>query len=294
MADPPPRRRRFHHSLRFKLLLLSLTLTAIPWAGYRYIEEIERFLRQAQESVLLGTAQSVAAVLNNRPELFRAEIDLLDTLASARHLYVLPLESAIQLDGYTDDWTPYLRNAETYGPEHALRRADPAEEGDLWFRHLLGQRGDHLYVLLQIHDDRVVYRPPGSRRLDQGDHLEIALQRPDGSLARYQLATYAPGWVNAHLMGERRDDPIPVRPEVLIKGEWQETADGYTLELRIPRSLVGERLAFAVADVDDPAGGRIESLVGTAGTRRIQDLGLLVTPSPAIERIIDSLEHESA
>jgi dedicated sortase system histidine kinase len=294
MAEAGAPRRRFRHSLRFKLLLLSLTLIAIPWAGYRYIQEIERFLRQAQEGVLTGTAQSMAAVLNNRPELFRAEIDLLETLASARHLYVLPLDTAIQLDGYVEDWTPYLRNAETFGQDHALRRPDGSAEGDLRFRHLMGRRGDHLYVLLQIEDDRIVYRPPGSRRLDRGDHLEIALERPDGVLERYQLATYGPGWVSAHLMGGDRDDPVPVRPEVLIKGEWQETADGYTLELRLPRDMVGDRLAFAVADVDDPGTGRIESMVGTAGTRRVEDLGVLVTPSPAIERIIASLEHESA
>jgi len=294
VAEPRTTRRRFRHSLRFKLLLVSLTLIAIPWAGYRYMQEVERFLRRAQETVLVGSAQSVAAVLNNRPELFNAQIDLLETLASARHLYVIPLDSLIQLDGYAEDWAPYLKNAETFGQEHALRRPPPGGSADLSFRQVLGQRDDHLYVLLQVHDDHVVYRPPSSRRLDRGDHLDIAVETPEGRLARYRLATYAPGWVNAHLMSEDPKSPTPARPEVRIKGEWQETAEGYTLELRMPLGLVGKRLAFAVADVDDPRSGRIQSIVGTAGFRRVEDLGLLITPSPAIERIVDSLEHESA
>ena len=45
-------RSHFWHSARFKLLLLSLTLLGIPWAGYRFIQETERFLRVAQDQAL--------------------------------------------------------------------------------------------------------------------------------------------------------------------------------------------------------------------------------------------------
>ncbi len=61
----------FRFSLRLKLALLSLTLLALPWAGYRYVREMEGFLLEAQEQALLATARAVATVLHDRPQLMR-------------------------------------------------------------------------------------------------------------------------------------------------------------------------------------------------------------------------------
>ena len=281
---PPPNQQRFYHSIRFKLLLVALTLLAIPWAGYRYIQETEAFLRQGQEQVLLGTAQAIATVLHNQDELSHTLGDASEPYDRERALYLMPLDSAIQLDGYTEDWIPYLRNVRHYG----------SDEPSLSFDLLLGQRGQHLYALLRVKDDRIIYRPPGSNRLDQNDHLLVLMQQPDGRLARYQLATSAPGWVNGYLMPGQSDSPYPERTESRIKGEWQETAEGYNIEIRIPRTLVGERMAFAIADVDDAETREVQNMIGTADISNTAQLGMLITPSPAIARILDGLEHENA
>ena len=53
-------------SLRSKLALVSLALLALPWAGYRYVKEMERFLLEAQQSSLLGTTRAVATALHGR------------------------------------------------------------------------------------------------------------------------------------------------------------------------------------------------------------------------------------
>ncbi|HEC15937.1 MAG TPA: proteobacterial dedicated sortase system histidine kinase [Sedimenticola sp.] len=283
-----PRQRPFHHSIRFKLLLVALTLAVIPWAGYRYIQETEAFLRQGQESVLLGTAQAVATVLHNRDDLFAAGND------SGWTVYVHRLHSDIQLDGYSEDWAPYLRNARHYEAANILTDGASRQAPALSFDHLVGQRDGYLYALFRVRDDRIIYSLPGEGRGRQGDHLRITLEQPGGGLARYRVATSAPGWVDARRMPEDPTDPEPLGTEPRIRGEWQETARGYTLEIRIPRYLVGDRLAFAIADVDDPAGREIRSVVSTAGSGGPDDLGRLITPSPAIERIISSLEHESA
>ena len=92
-------RPRFWHRVRFKLLLVALTLLVIPWAGYRYIEETESFLRRAQENVLLGTAQAIATVLHNRRDLFEGDIQLRDTLAGAGGLTVVSRLSPAGLPG---------------------------------------------------------------------------------------------------------------------------------------------------------------------------------------------------
>ena len=48
-------------SLRRQLLLVSLLLLSLPWAGCQFIREMEGALRQGQEQALLATATAVGA-----------------------------------------------------------------------------------------------------------------------------------------------------------------------------------------------------------------------------------------
>ena len=59
----------FHLSLRRQLLLVSLLLLSLPWAGCQFIREMEGALRHGQEQSLQATARAVAAVLGEREEL---------------------------------------------------------------------------------------------------------------------------------------------------------------------------------------------------------------------------------
>jgi two-component system sensor histidine kinase ChvG len=59
-------------SLRAKLALVSLALLALPWAGWLYVGEMERFLLEGQERALLATARAVATALHDRPQLLAA------------------------------------------------------------------------------------------------------------------------------------------------------------------------------------------------------------------------------
>ena len=65
--------RRF--GLRAKLLAITSVFLLVPWLGYEYIRELERFLRQAQDDSLTATAQAVATALHDRPQLFAADRD---------------------------------------------------------------------------------------------------------------------------------------------------------------------------------------------------------------------------
>lgn len=55
--------------LRAKLALVALALLALPWAGWLYVREMERFLLTAQEEALAATARAVATALHERPQL---------------------------------------------------------------------------------------------------------------------------------------------------------------------------------------------------------------------------------
>jgi two-component system sensor histidine kinase ChvG len=68
--------------LRAKLALVALVLLVLPWAGWLYVREMERFLLAAQEDALAATARAVATALHERPKLLvyraRGESELRD------------------------------------------------------------------------------------------------------------------------------------------------------------------------------------------------------------------------
>ena len=76
--DSPPaearrkRRLRVALGIRAQLLLVLTVFLTVPWLGFEYVKELERFLRDAQERTLAGTAQAVATALHDRVPLFEA------------------------------------------------------------------------------------------------------------------------------------------------------------------------------------------------------------------------------
>ena len=64
------KRRSIALGIRAQLLLVLTVFLALPFLGYQYVRELERFLRDAQEARLAGTAQAVALALHDRPRLF--------------------------------------------------------------------------------------------------------------------------------------------------------------------------------------------------------------------------------
>ena len=75
-------------SLRTKLALVALVLLALPWAGYEYVREMERFLLEGEEQALLATARAVATALHDRPGLMRARPPRDDDLLREANLVV--------------------------------------------------------------------------------------------------------------------------------------------------------------------------------------------------------------
>jgi two-component system sensor histidine kinase ChvG len=55
--------------MRAKLALVALSLLVLPWAGWLYVREMERFLLAAQAEALAATARAVATALHERPKL---------------------------------------------------------------------------------------------------------------------------------------------------------------------------------------------------------------------------------
>ncbi|WP_136796069.1 ATP-binding protein [Desulfosediminicola ganghwensis] len=276
-------------SLRIKLTLVALLLLIIPLIGFRFSEIITRDLVESREETLLFSARSVASALAGRTGLLDQE--LFHSLNQSRDLYLFQLTNPIRLNGKSDDWMPQLLEAEAFAEEHLLRSTVPYRYDSLHFKHMLGVRGEYVYAIFIVTDDKVIYRPPHSLGIARADHLQIGIEDQNGKLHRYVVSTTKPGWVNGYLMPENPADSLPIKLERRIQGVWAETLDGYVIELRIPRDLIGDRFAFAIADVDDPVSREVTTLIGTANPESPEKLGWLLSPSKTIESILSSLDR---
>ncbi len=275
-------------TIRSKVLLLSLTLFSIPYVGYEYVREMEKYLRNNLETSLMDTARAIASVLNDRPSLFSRS--LADTVRDYAVLIAYPLKTPIRLDGRLDDWEEYLDKARSYGEKDILRDQGSYSKESLSFKHLIAKYRGYLYALFVVIDDKIVYRDPGSLYPDRNDHIQIVMKEPDGQVYRYVIAPTAPGWVSAYKV-QSYAKSFPPQLETRIQGVWEVTKDGYLLELRIPLNMVGEKLGFAIADVDNPNRRDIKTLMGTSAIHNIDTVGNIFIPSPEIEQIIRSLGH---
>jgi len=276
-------------SLRAKLALISLLLLFIPLLGLRLNSSLKSSLLASQEDALSLTAQAVSAALNNRADLFQQE--KFHSLQQDRDVYLFQLSNPIQLNGEIDDWMPEFDVADIFGADHLLSEKTNYDPGSLSFIHLAGRQGEYLYALFDISDDHVIYRSQETLRLDRSDHLQIIVDN-ENIQHKYIVTGYEPGWVIGFLVP---DDPSQFPSiEKRIHGKWKQTDKGYTLEIRIHSDLLGSKLAFAVADVDDGETGTIETLIGTANLEEDNEPGWLLAKSTAIEEIMKSLDRPYA
>ena len=223
-------RPRFWHRIRFKLLLVSLTLLGIPLAGYLFIQETEQFLRDAQDQALQTTANSVANMMHGHDDQFHG-VARPGSVLTFRNLYLHHLDKPPQVDGYRDEWPSLDNNFST------IRSVDDS----LVARMFLGQHERYLYLLLGVRDPQVDYG-------EQGDAVDLALTDPEGNLQRYRIRPRAPGWVTARRLPADDESSDGAVTDPRIRGEWQSHSRGYTLELRLPRDMLQDRLSLRIFD----------------------------------------------
>jgi dedicated sortase system histidine kinase len=275
----------FRLTLRAKLVLVSLTLLLVPWIGYRYLIAVEDYLRQGREGVLLERARTLAALLSQRPELFARHES--EQQSVAPHLFVRPVRTPVQLDGYPDEWNLYKDRLQSHGAKHVLFAQGEYREASLSFQLQWGSYKGDVYALFRVTDDTLVYRDPRSERFDDSDHLELDIEDGDGKVVSYVLATSSPGWVGAYAIAPDDDGAPRVDPH--IKAEWQETEEGYNIELRIPRSSMGARMAFRVVDVDDDLQRAIANIVGVGSAHGAEHLSTVGVAAPQIQNLLRGL-----
>ncbi len=271
--------------LRTKLLLVALVLLAIPWSGYRFVQEMERYLRAGQEQAVAATAQAIATALNERARLFEPQAPGRSPWHEPGDLYLHALPTPIELDGSAADWPREVAQVRAYGAVDG--------SGTIHFRLRLGQYGTTLFALLEVSDPHLNYRNEGDTALDTADQVQIALTTPEGAFRRYAISPLRPGTGPAYLVALHEERLHLEQAEPRIKAVWREMPDGYAVEIALPLSLIGENLAFAVADVIEPEAG-IAAWAGTSTVERREGMGRLVVPSPEIQELVAGLARTTS
>ncbi len=219
-------------SLRRQLLLVSLLLLALPWAGCQFVREIESGLRASQARALMATAEAMATALRDRADLLYPDTDRLKELpADDGGLYAWPSVEPIIVDGYAEGWD-------------AARTQQLRNDSGLTLGFQGATRDGRLYLLLQVSDEDIVFHNPGISREPNGDRILLATWR-QGRRQDYVISTSAPGRVR----GQYASRILPGTDANRIKGYWQDTPTGYTVELEMPLAMMGERLGFYAIDV---------------------------------------------
>ncbi len=282
--------------IRFKLVFLSSFLLVIPWLGYQYILEMEDYLRRGQEQTVLGTAQALATALNERPELFNE--GSYSPARRADDLYVYPIFSPLSLDdGSLLDWREYQQYEVTYdGRDYLSTPLNPSRlydrEGSLSFKNMVGEYNGSLYAYFKVKDDRIVYRSRDALSVHRSDFLQISMMSPEGNdINRYVIAPHEPEFLYPFKVNADYSEPVH---EERISGQWYETDSGYEVELQIPMEMLGERLGFAIFDVDDARSRFVDTAVATSQLDDIEHLGSLRRPTPEIDRIVAGMGHNNS
>jgi hypothetical protein len=196
-------------SIRLKLLLLGLLTLVLPWAGCRYAREMESALREGEQNSLLSVAQTIASSLQGRNDLlYRQPPHVQDPEAppatdddkaaaalrerepkpSPYDLRPILLTAQPYLDGYVEEW-PQNKSAWRYFARDQHR-----------FGILTGVFERMLYVMLDVHDEHLVFDTPGASPLDPstfGDRIWIGFEEQDGREHQVFIAATGPGSVAA-------------------------------------------------------------------------------------------------
>ena len=283
----------FRFSIRLQLMVLSLFLFTIPYLGYNYVWELEQYLRNGQEQTMIGTARAVATTLHERPALFDSQSAYLQDVRPGTDLYAPPIPSPIRLDGELNDWQQVSELISEYDGDEVIEYYNgyDGKPTSLSFTHMVGRYGQFLYAMFEVSDDTLLWRQPNSLSVETGDHLLIGMETPQGDLARYVVAPYESGWVNAYKLAKNTTTTRAVENALSIQGRWQETATGYNIELRFPLSMTTGGLAFTLVDVDNSTNRLKQYALGSANTKVLSELGTVITPSPEIERILAGLKY---
>ena len=256
-------------------MLISVAVLVIPYIGFDYIRQTETYLRSTLESTLTNVSYVVASSLNNKPRLFRTSF-----AEEKDALYIHELNKIIQIDGYTSDWGAYLNWSELYQSSSLIDKDN--------FKLIISKDDDYYYILFQVKDNELIFSTRyGNRKID-GDHFILVYRDRFRRLHKNYLSPIAPGSIRPFYYQETTDEyGVQIKAKKIltnILSYLQVTKDGFNLETRIPKYLIGDNLGLIFNDIDRHEGMLKSNIISTFGI----EPNKIISSSKEIEDIISN------
>ncbi|MBZ0335152.1 ATP-binding protein [Marinobacter sp. AL4B] len=248
-------------SLKRQLFLASVLMLLIPWAGLKFVLELDNALRaqalQQLEEKGIRLAELAGDFMLGAP-----------VVTSGDALYADSTTQFPKVDGFTTTW-PGFRDHE----EQLPWQSRPGQENLRW---LATSNNRYLYLLVQNRNHGL--RPFNPSQPEQPhDRVELVLVPPPGQLESSQpktwmIRTTAPGTHVPALI-----DGNPAQTDRRIEVAWEDLGSRWQLELRMPMPAPGSRLGFQTGQPGESADGEGTSLAPPP---------LLVQRNTALERAL--------
>ena len=218
--------------LRAQLLIVSSLLLALPLLGLRSAREIEAFLVETQEQGLAATARAVATALNERPFIFTTDAGAKEEPGPGVPLLrIETLSAPITIDGGALDWSAQRgETREVTAPSPAGAAVSP-----LRLRYRLGRYERNIYALIEVRDDAVIRYDSEFPRLDLSDYVEIAVVTADDEFLRFAIHESGDGSARVTRINADGSET----PDARVDAALLETDEGYRIEARLLRTMVG-------------------------------------------------------
>ncbi|MGI1679788.1 MAG: hypothetical protein K6L75_13690 [Cellvibrionaceae bacterium] len=226
-------------TLQKQLLLISLSIFILPWAGCQFVKEMDNTLREGQITSLKAQARAIAITLQNsqlsQEILTSSNVDNADP---SQQIYFHHLTNQPFIDGYNSDW-PSLSTAVN------SRRFYYEENNDDFYYDLnTGIYNDTAYLDFSISDNTRQFHNPQKLGIANGDH--IILHTKDKFFRRVDYILRNSG--SGNFIAYYQSSTETIQAESAIKGFWRETSTGYAVEVQFPFSLINHYLTISYFD----------------------------------------------
>ncbi len=276
--------------IRTKLLLLVLSLLAIPWMGYNSVRTMERFLLEGQMEALKLTSEGIASLLKDQDDLFSSQGGVPEFLIPFEPLPIA-LGEAIPFESSLNEWAAGLEDLRPYTGNQFFECESSYEPNSFSVRYAAGIHNSDFYFLFLITDDISIFRDPERLSLDHNDQLRLTIERNDNSILRVLFTAAEIGRMSIY---EMKDDWRYTTTGQAIResvADVSPTERGYGIKIKAPREFIGNarRITFDVIDVDDSVSRRIDSIISTSPEPAAYAVGNVRLISPELDRLIEPL-----
>lgn len=298
--------------IRTQISLFSLVLVVIPLLGTSYWNDIRETVLSAQSRIQESEAKVIATTLLATQQNIRALLAADEDSELQKHALSAPaIKTPIRLDGFFGDWpisTKPAKNEEQYfNITHPIWLAQPEYMSETAFSLRLAQSSQHLYVAVDVRDDKLVYREPSHLRLDYNDHVQLTYYDAFGRLQRIIIPAEKEGPLSSYFTDAQwqfgKDFYSAGAGEMIpshrtdIQGYWRKTETGYALEFRIPIAQLDTsptQLHFAIVDVDDDPELGPRAIVASLPKSLEDKLNPVALHARELQRVIDELKNTYA